>query len=83
MEARKPMGLNTIAKIGYCHLCLREETTFRNFAYYIFYYILVKTFSKHSKYVVNQKLEHVDISFRELFGRTRVVFFYKIRSVPS
>jgi hypothetical protein len=35
------------------------------------------------KYVVNQKLEHVDdISFKELFGRIRVAF-YKIRSVPS
>jgi hypothetical protein len=33
--------------------------------------------------VVNQKLEHVDdISFRDLFGRIRVVF-YKILSVPS
>jgi hypothetical protein len=30
--------------------------------------------TKHNKYVVNQKLEHVvDISFRELFGRIRVV----------
>jgi hypothetical protein len=39
------------------------------------------TDTKHYKYVVNQKLEHVeDISFRELFGRIRVVF-YKIRSV--
>jgi hypothetical protein len=36
--------------------------------------------TKHSKYIVNQKLEHVDdISFRELFGRIRVVF-YKLRS---
>ena len=35
-------------------------------------------------YVVNQKLEHVDdIRFRKPFGRIRVVFFYKIRSVPS
>ena len=43
---------------------------------------LLKTMStKHNKYVVNQKLDHVDdISFRELFGRIRVVFFYKIRS---
>jgi hypothetical protein len=39
------------------------------------------TSTKHNKYVVNQKLEHVeDISFRELFGRIRVVF-YKIRFV--
>jgi hypothetical protein len=30
----------------------------------------------YSKYVVNQKLEHVeDISFRELFSRIRVVFY--------
>jgi hypothetical protein len=37
--------------------------------------------TKHNKYVVNQKLEHVDdISFRKLFGRIRVGFFYKIRS---
>ena len=43
--------------------------------------LLKNTSIKHSKYVVNQKLEHVeDISFRELFGRIRVVF-YKIRSV--
>jgi hypothetical protein len=36
-----------------------------------------------SVFVVNQKLEHVeDISFRELFGRIRVVF-YKIRFVSS
>ena len=29
-------------------------------------------------------LEHVDdVSFRELFGRIRVVFIYKIRSVLS
>jgi hypothetical protein len=41
------------------------------------------TSTKHNKYVVNQKLEHVeDISFRELFGRIRVVF-YKIRFVSS
>jgi hypothetical protein len=39
--------------------------------------------TKYNKYVVNQKLEHVvDISFRELFGRIRVVF-NKIRSVSS
>ena len=42
-----------------------------------------KTSNKYNKYGVNQKHEHVDdISFRELFGRIRVVFF-KIRSVPS
>ena len=41
------------------------------------------TSTKHNKYVVNQKLEHVeDISFRKLFGRIRVVF-YKIRFVSS
>jgi hypothetical protein len=41
------------------------------------------TSTKHNKYVVNQKLEHVeDISFREFFGRIRVVF-YKIRFVSS
>jgi hypothetical protein len=35
--------------------------------------------------VVNQKLEYLDvISFRELFGRIRMVFFnYKVRFVPS
>jgi hypothetical protein len=35
--------------------------------------------------VVNQKLEYLDvISFRELFGRIRMVFFnYKARFVPS
>jgi hypothetical protein len=37
---------------------------------------------KNSK--LNQKLEHVDdISFRELFGRIKVgFFFHKIRYVP-
>ena len=45
--------------------------------------VLKNTSTKHSKYVVNQKLEHVeDISFRELFDGIRVVF-YKIRSVSS
>ena len=39
---------------------------------------------KHNIYVVNQNLEHVDdVSFRELFGRMGVSFFYKIRFVPS
>jgi hypothetical protein len=47
-------------------------------------YLLNNTSTKHNKYVVNQNLEHVaDISFRELFGRIRVGFFYKIRFVPS
>jgi len=33
---------------------------------------------KDNKYVVNETREHVDdISFRELFGRIRVVFFTK------
>ena len=43
------------------------------------------TSTKH-KYVVNQKLEHVDyISFREFFGRIRVGFFFtkKDLSIPS
>ena len=45
--------------------------------------LLKNTSTKNNKYVVNQKLEHVDdISFRELFGRIRVVF-YNILSVPS
>jgi hypothetical protein len=45
--------------------------------------LLKNTYTKYNKYVVNQKLEHVeDISFREHFGRIRVVF-YKIRSVSS
>ena len=45
---------------------------------------LLKNMStKDNKYVVNQQLGHVDDnSFRELFGRIRVVL-YKIRSVPS
>ena len=39
--------------------------------------LLTNTSIKHYKYVVNQKLEHVDdISFRELFGRIRVLFFF-------
>jgi hypothetical protein len=41
--------------------------------------LLKNTSTKHSKYVVNQKLDHFDdISFRELFGQIRVVL-YKIR----
>jgi len=35
-----------------------------------------KKSTKRKKYCVNQNLEHVDdISFRELFGRIRVVFY--------
>jgi hypothetical protein len=35
--------------------------------------LLKTTSTKHSKYVVNQKLEHIDdISFRDLFDRIRV-----------
>jgi len=46
-------------------------------------YLLKNTSTKHNKYVVNQKVKHVDdISFRELVDRIRVVF-YQIRSVPS
>ena len=38
--------------------------------------LLKNTSTKYNKYGVNQKHEHVDdISFRELFGRIRVVFF--------
>jgi hypothetical protein len=45
--------------------------------------LLKNTSTKQSKYVVNQKLEHVeDISFREFFGRIRVVV-YKITYVSS
>jgi hypothetical protein len=37
--------------------------------------LLENTSIKHNKYVVNQRFEHVDdISFREFFGRIRVVF---------
>ena len=43
---------------------------------------IVKSGVKY-KYVVNQKLEHVDdLSFREPFGRIMSVLFYKIRPVP-
>ena len=45
--------------------------------------LLKNTSTKHSKYVVNQKLELVeDISFRELFGRIREVIC-TIRSVKG
>jgi hypothetical protein len=38
--------------------------------------LLKNTLTKDNRYVVNQKLEHVDdLSFRELFGRIKVVFF--------
>jgi hypothetical protein len=40
--------------------------------------LLKNTSTKENKYVVNQKLEHVDdISFRELFGSIRVVFCFR------
>ena len=43
--------------------------------------LLQNTSTKDNNYVVNQKLQHVDdTSFRELFGRIRVVL-KKIRSV--
>jgi len=36
---------------------------------------VLKTFTKHNKYAVNQKLEHVDnISFIEFIGRISVLF---------
>jgi hypothetical protein len=39
--------------------------------------LLKNTSPKDNKYVVNQKLEHVDdISFRELIGRMRDLFLY-------
>jgi hypothetical protein len=39
--------------------------------------LLKKTSTKHSKYVVNHKLRHVDdFIFRELLGKMRVVFFF-------
>ena len=45
--------------------------------------LLKNTSTKHSKYVVNQKLEDIDdVSFREHLGRMRADF-YKIRSVSS
>jgi hypothetical protein len=49
--------------------------------------LLKNSSTKDNKFVVNQKLGHVDdISFRELFARIGVFFcclFYKIRSVSS
>jgi hypothetical protein len=46
-------------------------------------YLLKNTTMKLNKYVVNQKLELFDdISFKELYGRIKVVA-YKIRFVPS
>jgi hypothetical protein len=40
--------------------------------------LLKNTSTKHSKYAVYQKVKHVDdISFREFFGRIRVVCFTK------
>jgi hypothetical protein len=39
--------------------------------------LLKNTTTKYEKYVVNQKLEHVDdISFRELFGRIKVFWLF-------
>jgi len=36
--------------------------------------LLTSTSNKHNKYVVTQKLDHYDdISFRELFGRIRIL----------
>ena len=48
--------------------------------------LLKNTSTKHNKYVVNQKLEHVDdIIFRELFGRISVFFCLRKKdmSFPS
>jgi hypothetical protein len=46
--------------------------------------VRVDTNTSSNIYVINQNLEHVDdVSFRELFGGMGVVFFYKIRFVPS
>ena len=46
------------------------------FAPYVCRLSVKNTSTKHSKYVINQKLEHVDdIRSRELFGRIRVIFF--------
>jgi hypothetical protein len=40
--------------------------------------MLENTSNKDNKYVINQKLEHVDaISFRELYGRIGLVLFTK------
>ena len=45
--------------------------------------LLKNTTTKHKKYVVNQKLEHVDdISFRERFGRIKVGFFLQNKICP-
>ena len=45
--------------------------------------LLKNTSTKENKYVVNQNLEHFDdISFRELFGRIRVVFFKQSKICP-
>ena len=46
--------------------------------------LLKNTSIKHNKYVVNQKLEHVDdISFRQLFSRIRLFYTQYDRSLPS
>jgi hypothetical protein len=45
--------------------------------------LLKNTSTKDNKYVVHQKLEHVDyISFKELFGRIRVGFFLQNKICP-
>jgi len=44
---------------------------------------LTKMSTKHHKYVVNQKFDHVDdISFKEVLGRIRVVFFLQNKICP-
>ena len=46
-------------------------------------FLLENSSTKDNKYVVNQKLEHVDgISFRELFSRIRVVFVLQNKMFP-
>ena len=56
----------------------RREVCFHRYADCL----LKNTSTKHNKYVVNQKREHVDdINFKELSGRIRVGF-YKLSTLP-
>ena len=46
--------------------------------------LLKNTSTKHNQYVVNQIFEYADdISFRELFGRIGVVFFFLPNKIPA
>jgi hypothetical protein len=45
--------------------------------------LLQNTSTKHNKWCQSKPRGFDDISFRELFGRIKVFFYYKMKYVPS